>query len=90
MSAYSVPRVPKKEMKKAVSSMELVTIERVEPQKVVPRIRSRFFRSFNVIFFRFGDRCDDLRILLVLAAIRAISDPEKKICKASRSRKRNR
>ena len=37
MSAYSVPRLPKREMKKAVSSMELVTMERVEPQKVVPR-----------------------------------------------------
>ena len=69
--------------------MEFVTMETIDPQKVVPKSSFRFFRTFKVIFFRWGDRCDDFRILLVLAAIRAISEPEKKAWKASKNRNRN-
>ena len=58
--------------------MELVTTDRLVPQSVVAKSRSRSLSNFSVNFILDGGSFGDCLIFLGLDAIRAISEPEKK------------
>ena len=58
--------------------MVLVTTERLVPQRVVAKSLSRFLSNFNVSFILDDGSLGDFLIFFGLAAIRAISEPEKK------------
>ena len=64
-------------MKREVIRVELVTTEMFVPQRVVAKSFSRFFSNFRVLFILDGVSSDDFLIFLGLAAISAISEPEK-------------
>ena len=64
-----------------------VITERLVPQRVVASNLSRFLSNFKVIFILDGGTSGDFLIFLGLAAIRAISDPEKKASKVRHRKK---
>jgi hypothetical protein len=90
MRAYSVPVSPKMEWKKMVLSIAFAAMKRMEPQSVVPKSLSRFLSSLRVIFIWWADRLLDFRMFFVLAAIMAISEPEKNPYSTRKHSKRRR
>ena len=74
-------------MKREVIKIVFVITERLVPQRVVAKSLSRFLSSFSVIFILDGESSDDFLIFLGLAAIRAISEPEKKASTIRHSKK---
>ena len=64
-----------------------VITERLVPQRVVASSLSRFLSNFKVIFILDGGISGDFLIFLGLAAMRAISDPEKKASKVRHRKK---
>ena len=67
--------------------IELVTTERLVPQRVVANSLSRSLSSFNVNFILGGRSFGDFLIFLGLAAMRAISEPEKKASSVRQKKK---
>ena len=74
-------------MKREVIKIVFVITERLVPQRVVAKSLSRFLSNFNVIFILDGESSGDFLIFLGLAAIRAISEPEKKASKVRHKKK---
>ena len=78
MTVYISPLSPNRERKMEVTKIEFVTTDRLVPQRVVAKILSRFLSNLRVILIRDGGILWDFLNFLGSAAIKAISEPEKK------------